>query len=666
MWIVWKLSKGLRLSRMLQSFTLLLMLCVFAFTYFYYTTDERSDYQHYQYLTRNLHNSSVGYLVWNSKCHMLSVNPYDPSIRQFVKKETFEPCSTKPKLTTINRQANGSIHLTVDQDAAKRYVKLSCCWAAISRPTTANEFFLDMDSRISAGPCQDFKDRVVLDKKDVQVLLVTCRDGKAKVIYKNTHSVINPKRARQRLLNKSSSSSMKNKKALSVLMLGLDSVSRLNFHRTMPAACAYFAERGWIELRGYNKMGDNTFPNLMAILTGQNETTSNLRCDAKLPYTLDHCPMIWYNFRDVGYATAYAEDQAGISTFNNVKAGFMKPPTDYYLRPYILASEKLLPTRQRFNCKHCTGPELSVDRIFNAALDFSEAFVGRPSFGFFWSNSISHESMNGPSLYDARFVAKLRAMDDAGVMNDSMVVVLSDHGMRYGDIRDTFVGWYEERLPFFYIWLPEWFRRRNPDAYAALLVNQDRLTSPYDVYETLRDVLQRAGGQAPISTGCPLCSSLFKPTSMERGCRDAGISPHWCTCVGFESYNKSDPIVSEGASQFVEYVNNLTERYKTSLGLRLCSILSLKRIIRVKKLLDYDNLRPTDKVLKLFYLLELTPGGGKFEITMDYRPPGIHIIREEQVSRINLYGHDAICLDKGYKKYCQCRINIAHSILKWF
>jgi hypothetical protein len=48
----------------------------------------------------------------------------------------------------------------------------------------------------------------------------------------------------------------------------------------------------------------------------------------------------------------------------------------------------------------------------------------------------------------------------------------------------------EERLPFAYISFPEWFERRYPDAVNNVRLNAHKLTSPYDLYETLKDLLQ--------------------------------------------------------------------------------------------------------------------------------------------------------------------------------
>lgn len=41
---------------------------------------------------------------------------------------------------------------------------------------------------------------------------------------------------------------------LSVLMLGIDSISRLNLIRAMPHTAQHLFDTGWMELKGYNKV----------------------------------------------------------------------------------------------------------------------------------------------------------------------------------------------------------------------------------------------------------------------------------------------------------------------------------------------------------------------------------------------------------------------------
>lgn len=122
----------------------------------------------------------------------------------------------------------------------------------------------------------------------------------------------------------------------SVFLFGIDSISRLNFIRTMPKTKRFVDEHGWIPLEGYNKIADNTFPNLMAILTGWTLTQISQRCIKEIGVKLDDCPYLWKNFSQEGYLTAYSEDEPYISTFNYEKYGFLNNPTDYYLRPLMV------------------------------------------------------------------------------------------------------------------------------------------------------------------------------------------------------------------------------------------------------------------------------------------------------------------------------------------
>lgn len=53
------------------------------------------------------------------------------------------------------------------------------------------------------------------------------------------------------------------------MMIGLDSVSRLNFHRQFPTTYKILRERlAAYEMYGYNKVRDNTFVNLVPMFLG--------------------------------------------------------------------------------------------------------------------------------------------------------------------------------------------------------------------------------------------------------------------------------------------------------------------------------------------------------------------------------------------------------------
>ena len=126
-----------------------------------------------------------------------------------------------------------------------------------------------------------------------------------------------------------------------VLMLGIDSISWLQFKRQFSLTKSLAQKYEFYPMYGYNKVGDNTFPNLMAVLTGQfsnyywNESIRNAK-------HFDDVPFIWKEFSKQNFTTTLIEDLPRYSLFNFNKIGFVEQPTDYYLRPVSLSIDKQL------------------------------------------------------------------------------------------------------------------------------------------------------------------------------------------------------------------------------------------------------------------------------------------------------------------------------------
>lgn len=49
-------------------------------------------------------------------------------------------------------------------------------------------------------------------------------------------------------------------------LAGIDSISRMHMIRSLPKTRDYILKNDFIELKGYNKVGENTFPNIMVSL----------------------------------------------------------------------------------------------------------------------------------------------------------------------------------------------------------------------------------------------------------------------------------------------------------------------------------------------------------------------------------------------------------------
>lgn len=122
-------------------------------------------------------------------------------------------------------------------------------------------------------------------------------------------------------------------KRLNVVILGFDTVSRANVMRLMPKTYAFLksAEISAVDLEGFNKMGDATLNNTLAMMTGMDHAQAlEIQRD---PMYFDDLPWIWNNFTEHGYLTGYADDQ--LSVFDFRFNGFRKQPTDIYLHPLI-------------------------------------------------------------------------------------------------------------------------------------------------------------------------------------------------------------------------------------------------------------------------------------------------------------------------------------------
>lgn len=382
----------------------------------------------------------------------------------------------------------------------------------------------------------------------------------------------------------------------------------------------------------------------MAILTGLNNTQAYHVCDPKKVGKLDECPFIWRQLRDIGYATAYAEDEASISSFNYHKYGFLTPPVDHYLRPFALAAEKHLHVSKESGLKICLGYQNYADHIYQYALDFGTQYKGKPYFGLFWTNTFSHNDISSISSMDMKMKDYIVKLNSSGILDDSLVIFFSDHGMRFGPVRQLLTGWFEERLPFIFFSFPPWFNEMYPELVNNFKTNRNRLTTPYEFHLTLKHIASLAGSKEDIqSSGCPNCQSLLEELPYNRSCADAAIDQHWCTCIPYTNSDKSLPEVREAVNTALHLINDDLK------GQSKCATLRLKKIMSAK-------IAKTDK-LDAHYLVtfEVYPSGAQFEATVKKYTNNTYQLTGT-ISRLNEYGKQSECVhDDKLKKYCMCK-----------
>lgn len=276
----------------------------------------------------------------------------------------------------------------------------------------------------------------------------------------------------------------------------------------------------------------------------------------------------------------------------------------------------------------------------------------QPYFAFFWASSLSHDYLNQINLGDNDYLEFFRFLNDSNYLNNTMIVFMSDHGMRWGEIRQTYLGRMEERLPYVHFILPEWFQTNYKQAYHNLQVNQYRLTTPFDLHETLKSFLNLTNLQTDylneIQQNNGRGFNLFRPISKDRTCELAEITSHWCTCQKSFEISKNDSRIVDVANFTVYYMNDLLNMYPNCVKLHLDEILDARIMSHDEHILNGHN--STDFMI----MIRTKPGDGLFEATI--RKEMNHFRLMGSISRLNLYGKQSACMtDFHLKLYCYCK-----------
>ncbi|CAH1786940.1 unnamed protein product [Owenia fusiformis] len=595
---------------------------------------------------------SEGFLVKTPGCSIPDIDPWDHTIQHFINKNKRLDCDTNPSIT----YTSGNILKINHNIVQSHYPNFSHCgYRGIYRVKGEDNAYT-MDAQQTK-----FKQDVHLK---VEYIKVKCYDRNGKTIYKNFHAVVFEK---QQVEDECKRNTVERNEKLNIVLLGVDSVSRLNFMRLMPKTRRFIEEElNGFELTGYNKVGDNTFPNLVPLLSGKfaADLPWNSATDRGKPF--DEFKFIWNEAAKKGYRTLFAEDAPKWALFNYLKGGFHKQPTDYYSRPFHIALELEESVWQK---AHCVGDRHESEITLNYLYDYMDTFKDRPHFAFTFNSRLTHEDISLTGVADNIYLKFLKRVKNCGNLNNSVVVFYSDHGIRYGDMRQTKIGKLEEKLPFIYWIFPKWFSENHPEFVHNLRINKHRLTTPFDVHETLQNILTDGPLESFTSDPNKKGMSLFKVIPETRTCEDVGILPHWCTCQNMKPISTKDTTVKQVANFTISSINKHLSHLQNS---DLCAILSLdkitkaemyvstKDILKIKSADGFDSDKTEMEKASTpieYYQIEFvaSPGNGVFEATVRYSNDDKIFDIPGPISRLNRYGHQSACIKNlALEKFCYC------------
>lgn len=588
-------------------------------------------------------------------CTIPGLKPFDKSINRFIKRPDANPC---PK-ANISLLMSNNTHIWVQTDNFGHYdlpndANITCCYTAFYRPPVADVTSTTFDRRVQYESCIEFSTHIqVMD----EFVKVTCGHD-YNTIYQEFFLFALKK---ELILHTEDSSDIQNSSEVqktttgyNVIVMGIDAISRLNFYRTMPKTLAFLKRKGAIELLGYNKVGDNTFPNLTPMLLGVKDTELKKTCWPHLTSSFDNCPFIWDAYKEAGYYTALGEDSASLGTFNFGKLGFLGTPTDYYIHTFMSEAEMYVGNKKDYNAFLCMGNK----HFYKVLLDYIQTLttILRSSklFGFFWEVTFSHDYLNYPMLMDSSYEMLLRNLEDSKYLDKTVFILLSDHGIRWGDIRYTKQGRLEERLPFVHILLPKSFKEKYKQAYQNLKLNSRRLTTPFDIHATLADLVnlnelkdERIKSRSNKAYAHDISISLFTPLPKNRTCKIAGIDDHWCTCHNSHKIPSDRTDAQEAAVHLVRHLNLLLRDHPQ------CARLTLAEVIEVTEMVVTASHENEEDWRDIMVVVRTSPGGGVFEATL--RHDNQEWTLAGTVSRLNLYGNQSRCVHHyQLKLYCYC------------
>ncbi|KAL7739162.1 hypothetical protein ACLKA6_010383 [Drosophila palustris] len=598
------------------------------------------------------------FCVFSQKCKIPRLDPFAIDSMRLFKPADFMECTNQPDLVTVRYDPKKrQYRLHINESLPELIPNISdyeCTYKEIAR--AQNDSFVWISNSINFE-----QDSLV--PRHIQGIIVECHElsNKSRVLQRDAFALVQHPVDRNDRIDEERSRSHPN-----VLLLGIDAMSQVNFQRTMPLTAQFVRQPGWYEMLGYNKVGDNTLPNILAILTGRTAKQWKYYCNVKKPGCLDAYTYIWNHYHSAGYLTAYAEDLSSIDTFHYFLHGFMRQPVDYYLRPFLQGIEHVMDKVEHLGYDYCVGRRQSYRYVLDYCLQLVQRFVKgtpKPLFGLFWLNSFSHDDFSGAASVDGDFVGYLERYKELGLFDRSIVILLSDHGQRTGPLMDLPSSFLEERLPMLHIYLPPWYRRKHPEVARALELNQRRLSTPYDLHLTLKHLLQLLHPRLSFFEGphCMGCQSLLHILPENRSCQDATIPVHWCTC---ELY-KQVP-VSQRLQDLARLVVYRINKYLIKMNHeKQCYHLNLRKLLLAEHRQFFnDQGREVDSPNGLdYYRFKFTtkPNGGLFRATLSTnRDDSYVVIREEFITRLNSYREDSYCVhDRTSKKFCACFKNHA-------
>ena len=103
-------------------------------------------------------------------------------------------------------------------------------------------------------------------------------------------------------------------------------------------------------------------------------------------------------------------------------------------------------------------------------------------FAYISLSEMTHDWILGAHFMDVPYYRFFNRLFSEGLAENIVILFFSDHGIRFGPIRESYYGSQEDRRPFHFIRLPKNTQQKYVE---NLRENQYRLTTPFDIHASL-------------------------------------------------------------------------------------------------------------------------------------------------------------------------------------
>ncbi|XP_028400977.1 uncharacterized protein LOC114524062 [Dendronephthya gigantea] len=494
----------------------------------------------------------------NEICNLPNIDPFDPTVMKMIENVPPLVCKGKKNLTSYQ---NGILRITPGKNVKKVNYQI------LKRKSNTGQGY-DVSRTGTLTP----SDPEAQLNEDMVYLEVQTVDGDEQ---REFHLDVQSRKEYVERVAKT-----KPGIPLNVMMVGLDSTSHAHFQRKLGPVYKYLKDDlKSVVFNGHSIVGDGTTENVVGMITGRLlDELQEARVGRLDGSCIDSWPLIFKDMRAHGYVTYYSEDEVYNGAITHRLQGFCKPPIDHYLLPLWYAALNKMTTLYRKVAElgtyikgHCLGSQAIYNVSFNAVQSFFDAYPNTPKFGFqFNADFCHHESFNFISLVEDKLLNFLKVMKDKNYLNNTLLILFGDHGLRYGFVRSSILGRMEERLPFLSMTFPPWFQASYPELYANLRRNAEVLTSHFDLHATLMHFLTYPNEPQGLPHGRSLLTNIGWRT-----CEKAGIPFHYCPCLDWDPVSTDHKHVVKSGLAVVAAINDMLRQNGLA---EKCAKLKLQRI----------------------------------------------------------------------------------------